>query len=200
MMKKLICLILSCLMLTGCNAAKQQVNYTEEELPYGSTMKSDKNSYSVPMTWDRRFIDDEQIKTVSDYIAAIQNNDPELYESVALPLYTEYQVQKVYGYQNTAELVSALHEGLLGQLADDFKFDMVLVDEFSLDRNAGGMQAMLKLLDDISEDGKFSDTIQGAWTLTLEWEFSYNNEEGHGRAENQYLYLFRKDDKYYCCM
>ncbi len=200
MIKKLACVLLSCLMLTGCATQKQQTNYTEEELPYGATMKSDKTSYAVPITWDRRFLSEEQVSAVSDYIAAIQNNDTELYNSVALPLYTEYQIQKVYDYKNTEELVNALHEGLIGQLADDFRFTMILVNEFSLDRNSGGLQAMLDLLDNISTDKKFSDTIQNAWALELEWEFSYNNGEGNGRAENQYLYLFQIDNKYYCCM
>ncbi len=199
-MKKLICLLLACLLLTGCATQKQKMNYTEEELPYGATMKSDKNSYAVPITWDRRFLTEEQISAAANYIAAIQNNDPALYASAALPLYTEYQIQEVYDYQNIEELVNALHEGLTGQLADDFKFDMVLVNEISLDRSSGGLQGMLKLLDGISQDGKFSDKIQNACALTLEWEFSYNNGEGNGYTENQYLYLFQIDDQYYCCM
>lgn len=200
MIKKLACILLSCLMLTGCATQKQKTNYAENDLPYGATMKSDKNSYAVPVTWDRRFFSEEQISAVADYIAAIQNNDPELYASVALPLYTNYQIQEVYDYQNTEELVSALHEGLTGQLADDFKFQMIMINDFSLDRSTGSLQAMLTLLDNISQDKKFSDTIQNAWALELEWEFSYNNGEGNGRAENQYLYLFQIDDQYYCCM
>lgn len=199
-MKKLLCLLLACLMLTGCASQKQKTSYTEEELPYGATMKSDKNSYTVPMTWDRRFFEPEQISAVADYLGAIEQNNPELYASVALPLYTDYQVNEVYDYQNVEELVNALHEGLLGQLADDFRMDMILVNEISDDRNSGGLQAMLKLLDGISEEKPFSETIQNAWSLNLEWEFSYNNGEGSGRTENQYLYLFQIDDKYYCCM
>ena len=199
-MKKLLCLLLACLMLTGCASQKQKTSYTEEELPYGATMKSDKNSYTVPMTWDRRFLEPEQISAVADYLGAIEQNNPELYASVALPLYTDYQVQEVYDYQNVEELVRALHEGLLGQLADDFQMDMILVNEISDDRNSGGLQAILKLLDGISEGTPFSETIQNAWSLNLEWEFSYNNGEGSGRTENQYLYLFQIDDKYYCCM
>lgn len=199
-MKKLLCLLLACLMLTGCATQKQKTSYTEEELPYGATMKSDKNSYTVPMTWDRRFLAPEQISAVADYLGAIEQNNPELYASVALPLYTEYQVNEVYDYQNVEELVNALHEGLLGQLADDFQMNMILVNEISDDRNSGGLQAMLKLLDGISEEKPFSETIQNAWLLNLEWEFSYNQGEGSGRTENQYLYLFQIDDKYYCCM
>ncbi|MBR1554553.1 MAG: hypothetical protein IJ644_04070, partial [Oscillospiraceae bacterium] len=177
-MKKLLCLLLACLMLTGCASQKQKTSYTEEELPYGATMKSDKNSYTVPMTWDRRFFEPEQISAVADYLGAIEQNNPELYASVALPLYTDYQVNEVYDYQNVEELVNALHEGLLGQLADDFRMDMILVNEISDDRNSGGLQAMLKLLDGISEEKPFSETIQNAWSLNLEWEFSYNNGEG----------------------
>jgi len=200
MIKKLACILLSCLMLTGCASQKQKTNFTQDELPYGATMKSDKTSYAVPITWDKRFLSEEQVSAVADYIGAIQNNDAELYSSVALPLYTDYQIQQVYDYKNIEELVSALHEGLIGQLADDFKFQMIMINNFSLDRSAGSLQAMLSLLDNISGDKKFSDTIQNAWSLELEWEFSYNNGEGNGRAENQYLYLFQIDDKYYCCM
>lgn len=200
-MKRLAFLLSACLLLTGCTTQKEQMNYTEEELPYGATMKSDKNSYAVPMTWDRRFLDENQISAVADYLGAIQNADGELYDSVALPLYTNYQINEVYdGYENTQELVNALHEGLVGILADDFAFDMVLVNALSDDRSSGGLEAMMKLLDGISENGKFSDTIQNAWSLELEWEFSYNNGEGNGRTENQYVYLFQIEDQYYCCM
>ena len=68
------------------------------------------------------------------------------------------------------------------------------------DRNSGGLSAMIDLLDKISKEQKFSETIQNAWSLQLEWQFSYNNNQGSGRAENQYLYLFQIDNQYYCCM
>ena len=145
MKKWIILLCTACMLLTGCTTAKQQTNYTEAELPYGATMHSDKNSYSVPMTWDRRFLDSEAISKVADYIASIQNQDGDLYDAASLPLYTNYQIQEVYSYQNTQELVDALHQGLVGKLADDFKFDMVYVNELSEDRKSGGLEAMNKI-------------------------------------------------------
>jgi len=193
--------LLAVMMLTGCQSAKQKVNYTEDELPYGATMKSNKTSYTIPMTYDRRFVNEDQVRAVADYLGAIQNRDAELYESVALPLYTTYQVGEVYAYQDIGELVNALHDGIASQTADDFRFQMVLINEFSLDRNAGGLNAMLSLLDSISpENAKFTDSLQNAWALELEWEFSYNNDENTGRTESQWLYLMQVDDVYYCCM
>ncbi|MBR4319988.1 MAG: hypothetical protein IKI37_07385 [Oscillospiraceae bacterium] len=200
MKKWIILLCTACMLLTGCTTAKQQTNFTEAELPYGATMHADKNSYTVPMTWDRRFLDTEAVSKIADYIGSIQNQDGDLYQASSLPLYTDYQIQEVYDYQNTQELVDALHDGLVGKLAEDFQFDMIYVNELSQDRKSGGLSAMIDLLDKISENEKFSDKIQNAWSLQLEWEFSYNNGEGSGRAENQYIYLFQIDNQYYCCM
>lgn len=201
-LKKLLAVfLLFSFVLTGCETQKEKMDYTEEELPYGATMKSDKKSYAVPMTWDRRFLEEGQIKAVADYLCAIQNADGELYDSVALPLYTQYQITEVYdNYDTTQQLVTGLHEGLVGSMADDFAFDMVLVNGISDDRKKGGLEAIFTILDGISEDGKFSDTVQNAWSLNLEWEFSYNAGKNAGTAEEQYLYLFQIDDKYYCCM
>lgn len=190
---------------TGCTNQKQEINMTEEELPYGATMRSDKNSFAVPMTYDRRFISEEQIAVVADYFAAIQNQDTELYLASALPVYTDYQIQEVYSYQEVGELVAGLHEGIAGQTGDDFVFSMILVNAFSQDTTFGGLEAILDLLDHLedpdAESGeKFSERMQGAWALELEWNLLYDQQSSSGTVESQWVYLFQIDGQYYCCM
>ncbi|MDE5768338.1 MAG: hypothetical protein K2H82_03025 [Oscillospiraceae bacterium] len=190
---------------TGCTNPKQEINMTEDELPYGATMRSDKNSFAVPVTYDRRFVKEEQIVVVADYFAAIQNQDQELYLASALPLYTDYQIQEVYSYQDVGELVEGLHEGIAGQTGEDFTFSMILVNSFSQDTTFGGLEAILDLLDHVddpdAESGeKFSERMQGAWALELEWNLLYNQHSSSGTVESQWVYLFQVDDQYYCCM
>ena len=190
---------------TGCANSKQEINMTEDELPYGATMRSDKNSFSVPVTYDRRFVSEEQIAVVADYFAAIQNQDQELYLASALPIYTDYQIHKVYSYQDVGELVQGLHEGIAGQTGEDFEFNMILVNSFSQDTTFGGLEAILDLLDHVddpdAESGeKFSKRMQGAWALELEWNLLYDQQSSSGTVESQWVYLFQVDDQYYCCM
>lgn len=189
---------------TGCSSPKQEINMTEDELPYGATMRSDKNSFAVPMTYDRRFVSDEQVAVVADYFSAIQNQDAELYLASSLPLYTDYQIQEVYSYQDAGELVAELHEGIAGQTGEDFQFDMILINSFSQDTTFGGLEAILDLLDHVDDPdadaGKFSERMQGAWALELEWNLLYNQQSSSGTVESQWVYLFQVDDQYYCCM
>lgn len=193
--------VLSVFLLTGCAGGRQDVNMTEDELPYGATMRENKTGFAAPMTYDRRFVNEEQVAVVADYFAAIQNQDAELYLASALPLYTEYQIDEVYSYQDAGELVASLHQGIAGQTGEDFEFNMILINEFVQDTSFGGLEAMLDLLDHVSDsDQKFSDQMQGAWALELEWNLLYNNQSSSGTVDSQWVYLFQIDDQYYCCM
>lgn len=194
-------LALTAMLFTGCGQKQQEINMTEEELPYGATMRENRTGFAVPMTYDRRFVEEEQVTAVANYLSAIQNQDTELYLASALPVYTDYQINEVYSYQNADELVTALHEGIASQTGEDFSFQMVLINEFARDRNFGGLEAMMDLLDNISDsDAKFSEQIQGAWALELEWNLTYDKQASFGNVESQWIYLFRLDDTYYCCM
>lgn len=193
--------VLSVFLLTGCAGSQQEVTMTEDELPYGATMRENSTSFAVPMAYDRRFVSEEQVAVVADYFAAIQNQDAELYLASALPLYTEYQIDEVYSYQDAGELVTALHQGIAGQTGEDFQFNMILINEFMQDTSFGGLEAMLDLLDHISDsDQKFSEQLQGAWALELEWNLLYDNQSNSGIVDSQWVYLFQIDDQYYCCM
>ncbi|MDE5754856.1 MAG: hypothetical protein K2H89_10010 [Oscillospiraceae bacterium] len=193
--------VLSVFLLTGCAGGRQDVNMTEDELPYGATMRENKTGFAAPMTYDRRFVNEEQVAVVADYFAAIQNQDAELYLASALPLYTEYQIDEVYSYQDAGELVASLHQGIAGQTGEDFEFNMILINEFVQDTSFGGLEAMLDLLDHVSDsDQKFSDQMQGAWALELEWNLLYNNQSSSGTVDSQWVYLFQINDQYYCCM
>lgn len=199
-----ICLLTIALLaglLTGCGNT-QPADTMEEDMPYGATMRENKTGFAVPMAYDRRFVEEAQAAAVADYLAAIQNQDAELYTASALPVYTDYQIQKVYDYTDTSQLVTALHEGITKQTAEDFAFQMVTVQTFTKDRSFGGLEAIIDLLDNVTEDSGsvFSEQIQDAWALELEWSISYNQGAGFGTVESQWIYLFRIEDVYYCCM
>lgn len=174
---------------------------TEEELPYGATMKSNKTSYAVPVTYDRRFVTEEQVIAVANYMAAIQNQDADLYAASALPDYTTYQVGQVYALENISELVSTLHDGIAAQTGEDFQFSMILVNDYSDDRESGGLEAMIDLMDNITNyDTPFSEQITGAWAFDLEWDICFDNGASYGTVDSQWVYVFVLDTVYYCCM
>lgn len=184
-----------CIGLAGCS--EKEPDFTkEEELPYGATMRSDKNSFAVPMTYDRRFLEAEQITVVADLLASVQNQDAALFEQTA-PDYIHYQRDEVYKLDSTEELLAMLHDRLAEAAGDDFQFTMVLVTDILQDMDSGDLAEALVLYDSIySGEGKFSDKLDEAWELTVEFDFSYDNGTQYSVAEGQHIYLFHTTDGY----
>ncbi|MCR4644282.1 MAG: hypothetical protein K5695_02600 [Oscillospiraceae bacterium] len=187
-----------CLLSLSACSKRHGMTYTEEELPYGGTMRQNKTSYAVPITYDRRFLNEEQAEVVAGLLGGIQNADAELYTKSTLDFYADYQL-KVYEQDNKEAMVQLFHDNLAKQTGDDFTFTMVLINGLAQDRNNSDIASMLTLLDGINEDsGKFSDTVEEAYKLTLEWDINYSG--GYKVLEDETIYLLKTPDGYFAVM
>lgn len=187
------------LLLAGCG--EKEPDFTKEaELPYGATMRSDKNSYAVPITYDRRFFDETQVAKVANILASVQNLDAALYESSTPVYYYSYQ-KEAYGCSETTELLENFHAVLAESSGEDFTFNMVLINEISTDLGAGGLAECVALLDVLYDgEGSFVNTVENAWDLTVEWDLAYDGGTQYSVISEEHVYLFQTGDGCFCVM
>lgn len=203
---KTAALLLSVLCLvpafTGCAGnAKQNLNIAEEDMPYGATMRENSTSFAVPMTYDRRFFDEEQVAAVANLIAAIQNSDSAQYEAATFPFYAQYQMNEVYRLGSVDAVVRRLHDMIGNNTSDDYQFNMVLINDLATNTEAGELAVICEMLSDCYDgEGAFMDTVEHAWDLTVEWQISFNNDADHAMVSDQHLFLFQTADGYFCLM
>ena len=199
LIRTITALLLCAACLTSFSACgKKGMNYTEEELPYGATMRQNKTSYPVPITYDRRFITEEQVVAVTGLLGGIQNADAELYTKSTLDFYAEYQLQ-VYSVDNPQAMVQQFHDNLAKSTGDDFTFSMALINGIAQNRDNGNISSMLTLLDGIYEgSGKFSDTVEEVYDLTMEWDIVYTG--GTQVLDDEHIYLLKTGDGYFAVM
>lgn len=197
----LTAILMGAVLCTGCKN-QNQPSYTEEELPYGATMRESKTGYAVPISYDRRFVNEEQVKVLTDYLSAIQTCDGELYKTNTLDFYAEYQLNEVYEgqYANYDEMIGALHAAIAEMTAEDFTFTMVTVENFTQERVASGLDGMIDILTDFSDDENFSQTLDNCWAVEMQWLMHYNGGASSVIVNEQRLYMFEIDGQYYCVM
>ncbi len=205
-LSKIAALLLTALcavpMLTGCSQnPKQQQNIAEEDMPYGSTMREDKTSYAVPVTYDRRFLEEEQVTVVTNFIFAIQSRDGALYQASTFLFYAQYQMSDVYGLGSMDALVDRLHGMIGGNTADDFRFNMLLINDISANTEVGELSVVCEMLSDAYDgEGEFMDTVEHAWDLTVEWDLGFQENTQFAVVNDQHLFLFQTADGWFCLM
>ncbi len=184
--------------LTGCMEDEGYI--AEEDLPYGATMKEMRTSFSVPMSYDRRFITEEQAAVIADYHAGIQNQDAELYIQSTFDFYIDYQLNEMFAdlYKSREEYVDGLHLSMSQQSGEDFKFNMITVSGMTEERVASRLDEMLNMLQDLSGDENFKDSVDSCYAITLEWSVAYNDGAQYLNAKDQKLFLIEIDGRYYC--
>ncbi len=196
-----IALLTAALCLSAFTACGSQgPSMSEGDLPYGATMREDKSSYAVPVTYDRRFLEEAQLTAVANYLSAIQTSDAALYESVTLDFYSEHQLNDIYAgqYANMDEMVAALHKSIADTTADDYAFRMVTIEDCTTEQITSGLNTILQILENIDESDNFEETVDACWALNMEWILGYTG--GSLIVSDQKLYLLEIDGKYYCVM
>ena len=187
--------------MTGCGAnAKRNQNIAEEDMPYGATMRENKTAFAVPVGYDRRFLEEEQVSKVTDLFAAIQNQDAELYARTTFPFYMSYQKEQVYALDSEEALLEKLHSIIETGTAEDFYFTMVNISDLAANPDAGELHEVIEMLDKADGEGNFKDTVQKSYDLTVEWSVRYNKDTEYKMASDQHVYLFQTADGWFALM
>ncbi len=186
-------------MLTGCG--RNEINMTEEELPYGSTMREARTTYAIPVSYDRRFLNDKQLTAITDYFSAVQNCDGELYLANTLDFYADYQINEVYAgqYETFDDMMTALHASVAEATAEDFEYAQITIEDFTQERVSSGLGTMQEFLADIG-GAEFTENLTNCWSVNMQWLIRYNNGASSVVINDQYVYLFEVDGNYYCVM
>ena len=204
--KKIAALALALLcavpMMTACGkGSKDRPTISEEDMPYGSTMREDKNSFAVPMTYDRRFLEQDELAKAADLFAAVQNNDAALYEKSTFPYYLKYQQEQVYNLDSTDALVKHLHSMFAAKSADDYQCSMVLVTGIASNMDAGTLNSVVKMLDACYDgSGAFRDSVQKCYDMTVELHLTSSSSAQTAVVEDQHIFVFQTADGWFALL
>ena len=172
--KKNAALMACGLMLAVCTACGESSGITiaEKDLPYGATLTRNDKDYAMGIQYDHRFIPEDCLHTVIDYYTAIQTQDVELFLSLQLPLYHDYQMNEVLGGEYTdEELVKNSYEAIKAFYGSDFIYSMIDITDGIAGTEYSTSANLLELLDDLAEDAnqdKISDDIDAFYELTID--------------------------------
>ena len=192
--------VMGAVLFTGCMSAGPTI--AEEDLPYGATMRETKTTFALPVSYDRRFLNDAQVTVLTDYFSAVQNCDGEAYAANTLDFYADYQLNEVYSeqYESMDDMMTALHASVAEATAEDFNYNMITVTDFTQERVTSGLNTMIDVLTDISGNPDFEQTLTNCWAVEMEWLLVYNGGASNVIVNEQYVYMFEIDGAYYCVM
>ena len=195
----LVLAVLCCTtLLTGC---KKQNVMTEDELPYGATMRST-SAYAVPLTYDRRFLEEPQVETIASFLGALENSDGTVLEQTTFPEYFAYELGEVYAEncKNADEVAAAKHDALAETYGNggQLHFKEVELTGLTQEQQQSGIAALLTMLYQLSDDEHLAEKIDNTWCVTMDW--TVEGAESTELVQERTLYLLEEDGVYYCIM
>lgn len=178
-----------------------------EDMEYGATitqLKADSGKVKVSIEYDYRFLEEEEIILVSDYIEALNTADAELMEATVYPDYLQYSVTQSSS-ENTASYLEAMHRNIQTTFAegDPFDFNYIVVDEcYTSDEEL--VQDRFETLDTTLKNAAgedLSSKITSKKMIGIDIMFSINGEGSYSLAYrqgfNSYLYIYEIDGELY---
>ena len=203
-MKKIISVFLTIFMLTavftGCsNENNSESSVKMSDLPYGSTMVDDNKTYNVPLLYDKRFLEADQLKAITDYYYAIETNNLESYNSTMIPIYSEYiKANSSTGDADSKYMLENANSSLNVMIGENFEFILCEITDITSEHTISGVDTILEKMDLVSVeiDGtKISDKVTKAYSLKI--DFTVKSGENSTTVADDIIFLFEIDDKIY---
>jgi hypothetical protein len=196
-------LLLSALTACGQQTTTETSDIAEEDLPYGATMVTetlDSDNGSVPITYDRRYFETEEIETLSQYFYALETGDTDLMTDATLPLYMDYVVETMYqGLIGMDGLVQAMQVAFSPEDDEAYTIQSVEITDIATedDQNTD-LENLYTMLTELSEDENYADTISNGKYLT--YTIKTETEDGTSKTfTDRTMFLIAVDGKYVVC-
>lgn len=114
--------------------ADKDVNLSEDDMPYGSTLyelSSENDDYvSIIIDFDKRYFSDEdgnpnydEVHKLHDYVIAVDTNNHDLFNSVTYPGFYEYYCEK--SNTNVDDYIDVLSSDFHYDIGDDSTIDFI---------------------------------------------------------------------------
>lgn len=125
------------------------INVAENEMPFGATMTdlvSDRDGVPISISYENRFMTEDEARKVSDYISAINSCDAELMKNTCYPSYLDYLVTE---YENTdvQNYLDTRHSNIKSSYTGgEFDFNYILINSL-MDENDNDSDTGFSILD-----------------------------------------------------
>lgn len=192
---------------TGCGSNSESgTTIQEEDLPYGATMRLEKDRFSVPVQYDRRFLPDGAVQVVSDYYLSFQTQDLALFESVQTEQYMQYRLEDVYGGEYTNQgILEASHESMVSFVGEEYVVALVDITYATSEKAVSNIPTVLDMLDSVSEaadNTKVSEQIPEIYEIKVDLyvDTAASGAKGYtslNPVTDEVLYVFSLDGSWY---
>lgn len=188
--------------LVSDNAGKG-INVNEDEMPFGATMTDLYAPDDVPVSisYENRFMTEDEAKKISDYISAINTCDAELMKKTCYSSYLDYLIEQ---YENTdvQNYLDDRHNTIANNYTSgEFDFDYILINSL-MDENDNESDTGFSKLDEKIFSKSPDAEITSRKMVGIDVLYSLENDNGSyslsaRTGSNMILYIYTIDGQIY---
>ncbi len=172
-----------------------------ESLEYGATMR-DNTDYSIPVEYDKRFLEDGEVEALVNYFTSIQTEDAQLYDDCTPDFYVDYYLENVYGGLLDSDAYLAQQYRTFQDQLDgaDVTFSLLSVTSCTEDESAedGGIAALKEMCVELEGQEYCDANWNGCKLLTVEPTLSDGTDNTLvGGSMN--IFVVQLEGSYYIC-
>lgn len=204
---RIAALLLAGVMLTAAGCGESSVlEISEDALPYGATLAKKITPGAPTLQYDSRYVPEECLDVVLKYYDCIEKNDLAEFQSIQIPFYHDYQLEKVLeGKYTDEEILTNTFDGLKEHFGGAFRFSMIDITDCVKKKPQSDLDELVGMMDAVWTDngnsGKFSDDLSDIRALTVTRYLAAANSDEKGETgcalTGETLYVLNYQSQWY---
>jgi hypothetical protein len=132
---------------------------TQEDMQYGATMREDKKSYKLPMTYDKRFVKTNELAAAANFFFALQNNDENLFKTAVPSFYEGYLQESTGNKLNIKAGMTQLRSVFENKVGTDFTIEMIEITAYDKGTHKNNFDTIVSFMKEASLKSDGTDII-----------------------------------------